>query len=208
MKSSGSPIFNLATTGAIVRFALAGLVLVCATPSYAQTTGAGYADALSPSLVSVANAMHATIRRNLADAAESMPEAEYEFRPTPQIRTFGQLVGHVINANNFFCSQAAGASTPATDYELVSGKAALVKALNESLDRCDRAYSSTTDANFNQPVMMAAGVGMAPAKTVRGAVLVFNVAHNNEHYGNVMVYMRLKGHVPPSTANAQQPPKK
>jgi uncharacterized damage-inducible protein DinB len=48
---------------------------------------------------------------------------------------------------------------------------------------------------------------MGPANTVRGAILVFNTTHNNEHYGNIVVYMRLKGHVPPSTAGAKQPGK-
>jgi uncharacterized damage-inducible protein DinB len=192
------------------RSLLLALALGCFTASgaLAQTTGAGYADALSPSLASVGKAMHATIRRDLAEAAERMPAEEYGFQPTPQVRTFGQLVGHVINANLFFCSQAGGERLPAAvNYERVTSKPELVKALNESLALCDRAYERTTDANFNEPVEMAAGVGMGPAKTVRGAILVFNVAHNNEHYGNIVVYMRLKGLVPPSTARTQQPRK-
>ena len=186
------------------------LVLGCSTASgaLAQTTGAGYADALSPSLANVAKAMHATIRRDLAEAAERMPAEEYGFQPTPQVRTFGQLVGHVINANLFFCSQAGGEKVLAVvNYEQVTSKPALVKALSDSLALCDRAYERTTDANFSEPVEMAAGVGIGPSKTVRGAILMFNVAHNNEHYGNVVVYMRLKGHVPPSTARTQQPRK-
>jgi uncharacterized damage-inducible protein DinB len=184
------------------------LGLSSAAAAFGQTTGAGYADALSPSLANVAKAMHATIRRDLAEAAEGMPAEEYGFRPTPQVRTFGQLVGHVINANLFFCSQAGGEKlSAAVNYEQVTSKLALVKALNDSLALCDRAYEQTTDTNFSQPVEMAAGVGMGPAKTVRGAILMFNVAHNNEHYGNVVVYMRLKGHVPPSTARTQQPRK-
>ena len=61
-----------------------------------------------------------------------------------------------------------------------------------------------TDANFTQTVRMQPGVGMGPANTVRGAILTFNTAHNNEHYGNIVLYMRLKGHVPPSTAREQQ----
>jgi uncharacterized damage-inducible protein DinB len=191
------------------RFGLLALLVLSPTTSFAQTTGAGYADALSPSLASVAKVMHATIRRNVAEAAESMPADEYAFRPTPQMRTFAQLIGHVINANLFFCSQAAGEdkTVASTNHEQISDKAVLVKALTESLERCDRAHAGTTDDNFNQLVHMAAGVGMGPAKTVRGAVLMFNIAHNNEHYGNVVVYMRLKGHVPPSTANVRQQPK-
>jgi len=190
------------------RVRLLVLVLGCSAASsaaLAQTTGAGYADALSPSLANVAKAMHATIRRDLAEAAERMPAEEYGFQPTPQVRTFGQLVGHVINANLFFCSQAGGEKlAAAVNYEQVTSKLALVKALNDSLALCDRAYEQTTDVNFSQSVEMAPGVGMGPAKTVRGAILMFNVAHNNEHYGNVVVYMRLKGQIPPSTARMEQ----
>lgn len=171
----------------------------------AQTTGAGYDTALSPSLANVAKAMNATIRRNLADAAEEMPAAEYAFRPTPKVRTFGQLIGHVTEANFFFCSQAAGKKYPVTtDYEQITDKATLVKDLDDSLAYCDAVYAATTDANFLRPVTISYGPGSASSNTVRGAVLMFNIAHNNEHYGNIVVYMRLKGLVPPSTARAQQ----
>ena len=183
------------------------IVLAVLIPSAAsaQTTGAGYEDALTPSLASVARTMHATIRRDLAEAAQSMPASEYSFRPTPEVRTFAQLVGHVVNANWFFCAQARQEKPPnSTNHEQLTDKDALVKALNDSLDYCDQAYSSTTDANFNQPVRMGAGLGMKGANTVRGAILIFNTTHNNEHYGNIVVYMRLKGHVPPSTAREAQ----
>jgi uncharacterized damage-inducible protein DinB len=171
----------------------------------AQATDAGYPAELSPSLAGGAKAMHAMIRRDLAEAAEHMPADEYGFRPTPQVRTFGQIIGHVIDANFFFCSQAAGEKSPATaDYEQITDKAALVKALNDSLVYCDRVYAATTDANFIQPVQIAHVVGTESTSTVRGAVLMYNIAHNNEHYGNLAVYMRLKGLVPPSTARVQQ----
>jgi uncharacterized damage-inducible protein DinB len=177
-------------------------------PAFAQTTDVGYADELSPSLAGGANAMHAAIRRNLAEAAENMPADEYTFRPTPQVRTFGQIIGHLVNANFFFCSQAAGEKSPATaDYEQIADKALLVKALHDSLGYCDGVYAATTDAKFIQPVQIGSAFGLGPTNTVRGAVLMFNLAHNNEHYGNIVVYMRLKDHVPPSTARVQQPKK-
>jgi uncharacterized damage-inducible protein DinB len=188
-------------------FVILAFIFACVTlpPASAQTTGAGYDKTLSPSLASVAKAMNATIRRNLADAAEEMPAADYSFRPTPQIRTFGQIIGHLINANFFFCSQAAGKEPPTIpNYELITSKAKLVKGLNGALVYCDAVYAATTDANFLQPVKIQDGPGALSANTVRGAVLMFNVAHNNEHYGNIVVYMRLKGLVPPSTARAQQ----
>ena len=171
----------------------------------AQTTDSGYPDELSPSLAASAKAMHAMIHRDLAESAENMPADEYAFRPTPQVRTFGQIIGHLVDANFFFCSQVAGEKSPATaDYEQVTDKALLVKALNDSLVYCDRVYAATTDAKFIQPMQIAHVVGTGSTDTLRGAVLMYNIAHNNEHYGSLAVYMRLKGHVPPSTARAQQ----
>jgi uncharacterized damage-inducible protein DinB len=148
--------------------------------------------------------MHSTIRTNLAESAIQMSEADFSFRPTPEVRSFGQLVGHVIDANYFFCSQAAGEKSPATtNYEKTSDRATLVKALQDALSYCDRIYKATTDATFNRPVTMATPPGARTPTTVRGAVLMFNVTHNNEHYGNFLVYMRLRGRVPPSTARVQ-----
>jgi uncharacterized damage-inducible protein DinB len=175
--------------------------VLVSTSAVAQTTDGGYERALSTSLASVAKSMHSTIRANLADAAERMSAADFAFRPTPDARTFGQLVGHVINANYFFCSQASGERSPAgMNFETIADRATLVKGLNDALAHCDRIYEATTDATFNQPVTMAPQSGSPAPPTVRGAVLMFNVAHNNEHYGNVVVYMRLRGKVPPSTA--------
>ena len=70
-----------------------------ASPASAQTTDASYTEALSPSMAAVERSMHATIRRNLAEAAENMPAGEYAFKPTPQVRTFGELIGHLASVN-------------------------------------------------------------------------------------------------------------
>ena len=189
--------------GMILSFILASLT----TPASAQTTDAGADASLSPSLAAVAKSMHATIRRNIAEAAETMPAEDYPFKPTPQVRSFGEVLGHIANANFFFCSQANGMSSPSTtNLEKLTEKAAIVKAVLDSLAYCDTVYETTTDSNFNQPATVA-GLGNRPTPTIRGAVLMFNTTHNNEHYGNIVVYMRLKGHVPPSTARTQQPKK-
>jgi uncharacterized damage-inducible protein DinB len=183
--------------------ALAGAILgPGCLPGAAQTTDAGYWDALNPSMASVAKTMHASVRRNLAEAAAAMPDAEYAFKPTPEVRSFAQVVGHVINANYFFCAQAKGEASPGTqDYEKVTVKASLVTALESAFAYCDAVYNTLTDDTFQMLVKVA-----APSKeqTPRGMILVFNTAHNEEHYGNLVVYMRLKGHVPPSTARAAE----
>jgi uncharacterized damage-inducible protein DinB len=181
------------------------IVFLClafgSTSATAQTSDGGIGEALSASMAAGVKNMYATIRRNLAEAAESMPADEYGFKPTPQVRSFGELIGHVASANFFFCSQARGERSPSTEnFEKLTGKAALVKGLQDALAYCDETYSATTDANFNQLVKIPGPNGQAG----RGAVLIFNTTHNNEHYGNIIVYMRLKGHVPPSTARVQQ----
>src|SRR5689334_2092120 len=80
----------------------------------AQTSDAGADASLSPSLAAVAKSMHATIRRNIAEAADSMPGEDYAFRPTPRVRSFGQVLGHIANANYLFCSSAKSAPSPST----------------------------------------------------------------------------------------------
>ena len=145
-------------------------------PAAAQTTDAGYWDALTPSMASVAKTMHATVRRNLAEAAAAMPDAEYAFKPTPEVRTFAQLIGHVINANYFFCAQANGEKSPGTqDYEKLNVKASLVKALDAALAYCDSVVNGTSDASFTTLVKLA-----PPAKeqTPRGMVLMFNTTRS------------------------------
>ena len=85
----------------------------------------------------------------------------------------------------------------------VKDKDAIVKGLKDSLAYCDSVYNETTDTNFNQAMKVAAPGG-SNVQASRGSVLTFNTTHNNEHYGNVIVYMRLKGLVPPSTARVQK----
>jgi uncharacterized damage-inducible protein DinB len=192
-----------------MRQALAAAIAIhmLGAAAYAQTSDGGFDKALSPSLAATAKAMHATIRRDVAEAAEAMPAEDFGFKPTPDVRSFAQLVGHVINANSFFCSQAKSAAMPTTtNFEQVTDKAALIKGLTDALAYCDAVYESTTDADFNQAVTLNGFPGMNPkTTTTRGAVLMFNTTHNNEHYGNIVVYLRLKGKVPPSTARSQAP---
>ena len=185
-------------------------VLALSASAGAQTSDGGFDRALSTSAASTAKAMFATNRRDLADAAAAMPADEYAYQPHRDARTFAALVGHVASANYFFCAMAKGTppmSTPAAtgNYEKLTDKAALVKALDDSLAYCDAVYDATTDANFNDAVTTPAIGPMKATPTLRGLVLMFNTTHNNEHYGNIVVYMRAKGHVPPSTARPQTP---
>src|SRR5215471_10154249 len=123
-----------------VRHAFFVAILSCAAcvAASAQTSDGGFDKLLSSSLASSAKAMHSTIRKDIAEAAEAMPAEDFGFKPTPEVRSFAQLVGHVINANFFFCSQAKSAAMPTTtNFERVADKAALIKGLTDALAYCD-----------------------------------------------------------------------
>jgi uncharacterized damage-inducible protein DinB len=170
----------------------------------AQTSDGGADRLLSTSLAATAKAMEASIARNLTEAAEAMPAESSDFKPTPEIRTFAQLIGHVSDVNYFFCSQAKGAAYPSkTSTSARTAKDAMLRALKDSLAYCDNVYADLTDANFGDHVTLA-GFGNKPTQTTRGQVLIFNTTHNNEHYGNIVLYLRLKGITPPSTARGRK----
>jgi uncharacterized damage-inducible protein DinB len=149
--------------------------------------------AASAQAVAALSPLYDNIKDNLVKAAEAVPEATYAFKPTPEVRSFGQLVGHMANANYMFCSVAKGEKSPATqDFEKTTEKAALVKALKDAFAYCDPVYKMP-DASFTA---MHELFGM---NMTRLGWLMLNVAHDNEHYGNMVTYMRLKGMVPPSS---------
>ena len=127
-------------------------------------------------------------------AANKMPEEEYGFKPDPAVRSFGQILGHIADANYLFCSAALGEKNPSPDVEKTkTTKADLTSALRDAFAYCNRAYAGLTDANAAETIK-AFG-----QERNRLGVLWFNASHNLEHYGNLVVYLRSKGIVPPSS---------
>ena len=127
-------------------------------------------------------------------AAEKMPEEEYAFKPDPASRSFGQILGHIADAGYLFCSTVLGESSPSPGIEKTkTTKAELRAALHDAFTYCNRAYDALTDAGANETVK-----AFGQERNKLGA-LWFNASHNLEHYGNLVVYMRLKGIVPPSS---------
>jgi len=141
-----------------------------------------------------------TVRGYVLKSAEKMAEADYAFKPTPEVRSFGALLGHIANANYSICARAAGEKSPAPgDIEKTkTTKAELVEALNGAFAYCDKVLGAMTDAKGVEMVDFFGG------KQPRLAVLAFNTAHTYEHYGNLVTYMRIKGLVPPSSERPSQ----
>jgi uncharacterized damage-inducible protein DinB len=140
----------------------------------------------------------------LLGSAEKMPEENYSFQPTPAVRSFGQILGHVADAQYMFCSVALGEENPALKIGAAkTSKADLIAALKGAFAYCDKAYDTMTDAAVTQTVKLFGGDMPKPI------VLTVNDMHLVEHYGNLVTYLRLKNIVPPSSEPAAQPqPKK
>src|ERR1700730_11685626 len=140
-------------------------------------------------------AAYQPVKINILKAAEKMPESEYGFKPTPDVRTFGQLIAHVADAQVGMCGVARGEPRRG-DAAVKTSKADLVAALKASNDVCDGVYNTITDADG------ATIVKMFGREKPKLSVLYFNIAHDDETYGTIAVYLRLKGIVPPSSEGA------
>lgn len=145
------------------------------------------------------NKMYTMLSSVVIAAAEKMPEENYSFKPTPDIRSFGQLVGHLADSQYFFCSSAAGETKPSGGIEKSkTSKGELVAALKEAVAYCSKTYAGMTDTKGSEMMKM---MNMDFAKLT---VLSANTAHDYEHYGNMVTYMRLKGIVPPTSEKGEK----
>lgn len=133
------------------------------------------------------------LRHQVTTAASQMSEEDYAFRPTPEVRTFGQLVAHIADSNYLMCSEANGEATPPVRHieKTRTTRAEIDTALAESFTYCAGVYATMTDAKAKSIVQF--GKSRLPAL----AVLMFQSMHNSLHYGNVITYLRLRGKVPP-----------
>src|SRR5207248_4668689 len=117
-------------------------------------------------------------------------DENYGFKPTAEIRTYAQLIGHVADVQMQICSTVTG-SGKKSDSSKITSKSGLATALKDSFDECDKAFASLTEANASEVV------GSGFFRRTKLGLLTFNTIHNNEMYGTIAVYLRLKGIVPP-----------
>jgi DinB superfamily len=154
--------------------------------------GASLLPAQSASSAAEVKQAYNGVKRNILAAADKMSDADYSFKATPEVRTFGQLIGHVADAQMRGCSAVNGQMKQG-DAGDKTAKADLEAALKDSFAECDKAFDALTDANANEALSMGRG------QRTRLGALYGQVVHDNEMYGYMSVYMRLKGMVPPSS---------
>jgi uncharacterized damage-inducible protein DinB len=144
--------------------------------------------------VAILKAQAETIRSLVLRTAEKVPENLYEFKPTPDVRSIGGLLGHIADGNHLLCGVAGTGKTVVDQTnEKKTTRADLVAALKASYAACDQVFAGTTDANAATPV------DFFGQKQTRLGMLAVNNSHMWEHYGNLVTYMRLKNIVPPSS---------
>ena len=137
-------------------------------------------------------------KKNIQESAAQMPEANYAFKPVDSVRSFGQILAHIAGANYVFCAAAKGEKAPHAEDEFeksATTRAAIVKALGDSMAYCDAAFAAVDDKTLGASIELPFGMG----KGTKASALLGNIGHLNEHYGNLVTYFRLKGMVPPSS---------
>src|SRR5690349_3220202 len=151
------------------------------------------------SVIAEVNGFYTPIATYIVKSAEMVPADKYTWQPTPEVRTYARLFAHITDDNNGACAVLAGeAQAPARVDTGAAGNWAadkmskddLVKGLAASVERCQKAFTMVTTENMMQ---------MNGRRTRIGS-LIYNTSHINEHYGNLVTYLRLNGMVPPSSA--------
>ena len=138
------------------------------------------------------NPLFEMVKGYIIASAEQIPEELITYRPTPEVRTFGEILGHVAMTQYWFCNTAVGEGPEPENYEELTAKADLVSAVQTAFDHCAAAYA------MNDTRAMET-VELWGETNTRLWVLSYNLTHAWEHYGNLVTYMRANGMIPPSS---------
>src|SRR5262249_11294953 len=101
-----------------------------------------------------------SVKRNIKESAELMPQENYDFKPTPDVRSFGEILAHVAGASFEFCGSARNEQAPyqeASFEKTARTKESILKATNDAIAYCDAAFDKLTDANMSDSVHAAFG---------------------------------------------------
>jgi hypothetical protein len=176
-----------------------GIGLAAGLALLAVTAGAQQASApVANPVTTVVKAQLTRYAKNMVAAADSMPAEKYSFKPTPEMITFGHLIAHIAESNNFLCAKISGAAAPEGKLAESDPKDKLVAGLKASFDFCTTVLANVDDSKLGDPMVL---FGNRPAS--RAAALIALSDDWYDHYGAQAVYLRLNGILPPTA----QPPK-
>ena len=142
-------------------------------------------------------------QEEVVSAAEAMPADKYNFVPTKGtfegVRTFGQQVSHIAAAQYYYFGNfGIKSGVDADALEKLKGKDEIVKALKDSYAFADKAIATITAQNAFDEI--------GDRKSTRAGLVAGALAHTNDHYGQMVVYLRMNGIVPPPAVNPSRGP--
>jgi uncharacterized damage-inducible protein DinB len=162
--------------------------------------------ALAQERVNFKLALTQTVRRNIVSAAEAMPADKYGFAPTvgefENVRTFSHQIKHLA-ATNFILASAALGQAPPTDAgdeegpDSVVTKTQVVAYLNHSFDALERAIDAIGDNRV--PVRSSPISPFQGTSATRISLVAEAMVHAYDHYGQMVVYLRMNGVIPPAS---------
>jgi hypothetical protein len=163
------------------------------------------ADAPSASVSKIFDQQLTTVERELVPLAEAMPAEKYSFAPTEGefkgVRTFGQQVGHIAAVIYSVSASALGEKNPSESGENENGPGTLktkddyVRYLKSAFAYGHKAMNSLTGLNLTGLVKSAFGDNQVP----RASMASLAVWHSFDHYGQMVVYARMNGIIPPAS---------
>lgn len=137
----------------------------------------------------------ANMEKEFVDAADAMPEDKYSFVPTQgefaKVRSFGDQVKHVAEANWYFWGTMSDDEMKAKSDAIMklTTKADIIQALKDSFKQAHTVVDGITPENAFQTT----------AHGTRAGMTTFGLAHMMDHYGQLVVYLRMNGIVPPAS---------
>lgn len=174
------------------RFWILSLALCCLAGSVA-------AQAASP----VADALRTTRQRaatNLVAGAEEMPAAKYGFKPTPAQMSFGDVLVHLSEGNDYLCSTIAGTTAPKrSEVKVEAGKEKLIARLRESFQYCETALAKVDDSKLSRQVPWFGDRQISQAQAILATAQDWA-----DHYSQMAIYLRLNGLLPPTAKQKEE----
>jgi uncharacterized damage-inducible protein DinB len=153
------------------------------------------AQAPAPSLAKELAASFQRAANDILDVAEVMPAEKYGYRPTPEVATFGDQLVHVAGIAQRFIDSAKGTKTEAAHHGAMA-KPEVIGLLKKTFQSAQEMITPLTDAQLLEPVKFPFG-----DRTVTRATFWQGPLYQiRNHHGQLVVYLRMNGIVPPTTA--------
>jgi uncharacterized damage-inducible protein DinB len=196
-KNAESEIRTLPREMTMKRLGLVMVGLLASGAACAAQDAAPAGPVANPVTTTVKNQL-ARYEKNMVAAADLMPAEKYNFKPTPEMNSFGHVVMHIAQSNYFLCAKISGQAAPDVKLADTDGKDKLVAGLKASFEFCSTALAGVDDSKLSDPVTL-----FGNRQTSRAGALITLSDDWYDHYGAQAIYLRLNGILPPTAQPAK-----